>query len=168
MRASQSLDVPAMNPTTRCVLILTLLAAGGVHAADKPKEGSFGKGKPYGAYLTRDQLRSCLKQQVQLSQQDGDILKEQTALKEAKADIARRAEVLKELAAALDRTSQEAVTGYNAQVQERDRVIEDYQSRVAPFNARVDTTAAEHEAFSKACDNRRYFEEDEIAIKKGR
>ena len=36
------------------------------------------------------------------------------------------------------------------------------------FNARVEANKAERDAFGKACDGRRYFEEDELAIRKER
>jgi len=60
------------------------------------------------------------------------------------------------------------VAAYNEQAQARDTQIDDYQARVTTFNARVEARQAERDAFAKNCNNRRYFEEDEIAIKKGR
>jgi hypothetical protein len=39
---------------------------------------------------------------------------------------------------------------------------------VTAFNARVEANNGDREAYAKACENRRFFEEDEIAIKKGK
>ena len=137
-------------------------------AADKPKEASFGKGKGSGAYLTREQLRSCLTQQARLASRDDEMLKEQTALASTKAEIARSGVELKEQLAALDRTNPEAVNAYNERAAARDKGIDEYEARVPGFNERVEAARAERETFGKACDNRRYFEEDEIAIRKGK
>ena len=145
-----------------------LAAAFTTLAADKPKEASLGNGKGSGAYLTREQLRSCLSQQARLAQQDQDALKEQSGLAADKAAFERSGAELKEQLGALDRTSPEAVNAYNERAVARDKGIDEYEARVPRFNERVEATKAEREVFGKACDHRRYFEEDEIAIRKGK
>jgi hypothetical protein len=60
------------------------------------------------------------------------------------------------------------VSAYNERAVARDKRIDEYQQQVDQFNARVDPVRAERDAFSKACENRRYFEDDEIAIRKGK
>ena len=147
------------------LLALTLTAA---HAADKPKEASFGKGKSSGAFLTREQLRGCIAQQTRLAQQDAELQKDQAALGAAKAELASSGAALKPELEALDRTSAEAVNAYNERATARDQRIDDYEARVPRFNERVEAARIEREAFSKGCDNRRYFEDDEIAIRKGK
>jgi hypothetical protein len=155
------------NHPLLAVLTACLLAAGAAHAADKTKkEGSFGKGG--GAMLTKEQLRACMNQKARLAQQDDELAKEQSALAAAKGEVTRSGEALKAQLDTLDRTNAEAVAGYNDQAQARDKQIDDYQARVSAFNARVDAGRAEREAFGKGCDNRRYLEDDEIAIKKGK
>ena len=155
-----------MRTLTRTVISLALLAACAAQAADKPKEASFGKGA--GAFLSREQLRACLAQQTRMTQQDTDLRREQAALADVKAVIARRGDELKEQLVTLDRTSADAVAAYNGEAQARDKMIDDYEAGVAQHNSRVEAGRAEREAFAKACDNRRYFEDDETAIKKGR
>jgi uncharacterized protein (DUF3084 family) len=152
-------------PTT--LLALTLLATSAAFAADKPKkEGAFGKGG--GAMLTKEQLRSCMSQKTKVAQQDDELTKEQGSIGAMKDEIARNGDALKAKLEALDRTNVEAVTAYNDEAQARDKQIDDYQARVTAFNTRVDAAKTERDAFSKACENRRFFEEDEIAIKKGK
>ena len=151
------------------LLTLILLTAGTGHAADKPKkQGAFGTGKAVGAYLTRDQLRACLAQHAQTTRRDAALQQEQAALTNAKAEIARSGDALKLQLEVVDRTQADAVAAYNEQAKARDQQIDDYQARVTAFNARVDARQAERDAYTKGCDNRRYFEEDEIAIKKGK
>ena len=151
------------------LLTFAVFTASIASAADKPKkESSFGGGKPAGAFLTKEQLRACLAQQSRVAQQDGAMQKEQAALTGTKAEFARSGEALKGKLDALDRTDVQAVAAYNDEAQTRDKQIDDYQAGVTAFNTRVEALAAERDAFGKACSNRRYFEEDEIAIKKGK
>lgn len=159
---------PAMRTLTRTVISLALLAACATQAADKPKEAAFGTGKGSGAFLSREQLRACLSQQARMTQQDADLLQEQSAISALPAVIARRGDALKEQLATLDRTSADAVAAYNVEAQARDKMIDDYEARVTQHNSRVEAGKVEREAFAKTCDNRRYFEDDETAIKKGR
>lgn len=155
--------------TGALLMTLTLLVAAAGHATDKPKkQGALGTGKATGAYLTRDQLRDCLRQHDRAAHEDADLKQEQAALADAKAQIARSGDALKLQLDVVDRASADAVAAYNAQAQARDKEIDDYQARVTAFNARVDARQAERDAYAKNCDNRRYFEEDEIAIKKGK
>ena len=175
MRACPNSAEHPMQTKPRCRSLLHALIAGGLLAAafatlaaDKPKEASLGNGKGSGAYLTREQLRSCLLQQGRLAQQDQDMLKEQSGLAAEKAAFERSGAELKEQLAALDRTSPEAVIAYNERSVARDKGIDEYEARVPRFNERVEATKAEREVFGRACDSRRYFEEDEIAIRKGK
>jgi hypothetical protein len=145
-----------------------LLIAVSGHAADKPKEASFGGGKGKGAFLTRNQLRECITQQAKVKQTQADMLAEQEKLNADKADIGKTGEALKADLEALDRTNPEAVNAYNERAAARDKRIDEYQQQVDQFNGRVETVRTERDAFSKACENRRYFEDDEIAIRKGK
>ena len=150
------------------LLASALLIAVSSHAADKPKEASFGGGKASGAFLTRNQLRDCMAQQVKVKQTNAEMLAAQEKLNADKAEISKTGETLKADLEALDRTSAEAVNAYNERAVARDKKIDEYQQQVDQFNGRVDTVRAEREAFSKACENRRYFEDDEAAIRKGK
>ena len=158
-----------MRTLTRTLLILPLLATTLAYAADKPKkEGSFGGGKASGAYLTKEQLRVCLAHQAKVKDEDTTMRKEQAEIATLKAEIARRGDELKQQLETVDRTSADAVAAYNDALLARDKQIDDYGKRVDTFNARVDANQAERDAFGQGCNNRRYFEEDEIAIRKGK
>ena len=157
----------AMRILTLTAAALTLLASTLALAAEPAKkEGSFGKGG--GPLLTKEQLRNCMSQKVRVGQQDDDLGKEQSALMTLKDAIARDGDALKAKLETVDRTNAEAVAAYNDQAQARDKQIDDYQARVTAFNARVDAAKTERESFAKACENRRFFEDDEIAIRKGK
>jgi hypothetical protein len=162
-----------MPMTTRIVsfcsmagLVLAVLAAPSLQAADKAREGSFGKGKPVGLLLTPAELRDCLARQDRLRDGGEQSVKDQAALTANKAEIDRLGVVLKDQLAALDRTSAEAVAAYNAQVEARDKLIDAYEAGVPAFNARVEALKAERSEFAKTCENRRYDEADEATIRK--
>lgn len=157
-----------MRPMTRFLILAAMLAGAAVQGADKPKEAAFGKGKGAGAFLNREQLRGCLNQQSRNAQQDAELVREQATLAATEAEIARVGNALKGQLPELDRSNAEAVSAYNAQAAARDKLIDDYEARVTQFNTRVEAAKADREAFAKTCDNRRYFEDDETAIKKGR
>ena len=152
----------------RALLATALLIAMSSHAADKPKEASFGGGKGTGSFLTRNQLRDCMAQQAKVKQTQAEMMAMQEKLNADKAEIGKTGETLKADLEALDRTSPEAVNAYNERAVARDKKIDEYQQQVDQFNGRVDGVRAEREAFSKACENRRYFEDDEAAIRKGK
>ena len=158
---------PVTHPVLAALLGAVLIASG-AHAADPPKkkEGAFGKGG--GAFLSKEQLRSCLNQKERIAQSDDELLKERAALGGVKDELARGGEALKAKLEAVDRTNAEAVAAYNDDAKARDEQIDAYQKRVEAFNQRVEAAKPEREAYSKACDNRRFFEDDEIAIKKGK
>ena len=147
------------------------VAGSSAFAADKApvkKEGSFGIGKSAGAYLTKEQLRACMAQQEKVKAQDADLLGEQAEITVQKAEIARVGDELKGKLEAVDRTSADAVAAYNDAVQARDRQIDAYRARVTAFNTNVDANHAAHDSFAQGCSSRRYFEEDETAIRKGK
>ncbi|MEP7058670.1 MAG: hypothetical protein ABI809_12955 [Caldimonas sp.] len=143
-------------------------AAMQVAAADKPREASFGKAKPGGLLLTPAQLRACLDQQEQLHTRTAETVKDHAAFSADKVEIERLTAALKEQAVTLDRTSADAVAAYNAQVETRDKLLDKYQGGVPAFNEKAEALKAEQAAFAKACENRRYEENDEIAIRKGK
>lgn len=168
---SNSVDV--MRNLHRTLLILPLLGAlatAPTFAADKParKESTLGSGKATGAYLTRDQLRTCLTRKDKMKADDAELQTDEDAMTARKAGIVRNGDELKARLDGLDRTNAEAVAGYNEAVQARDKQIEAFQASATTFNARVEAKLAAHADFDQRCGNRRYFEEDETAIRNGR
>ena len=149
-----------------CVGMLGISLPG--HGADKPREASFGKGKASGPLLSRAQLRECFPQQERVRTLSDETVKEQAVLTASKGEIDKLSTALQEQLSTLDRTDAAVVAAYNAQVQVREKLIDDYQNGVPAFNAKVETLKTERAAFANACENRRYDENDEIAIRRGR
>ena len=147
---------------------LTLALAGSfAAAADKPRTGSFGKGKTSAPLLTRAELRECLKVQERVRLLGEDIVLAQAALDKEKAAVAEATRLLSEQLAALDRTSAEAVNAYNADALAHDKRIDAYNAQTPGFNAKVEALQGVRAQFAKSCENRDFDEKDEIAIRKG-
>jgi hypothetical protein len=152
----------------RVVCLLLVLALTSALAAEPARTGSFGKGKPGGALLTRAELRECLAVQERVRTLTAETIAAQAALDKEKAEIAQRGEQLKDKLAALDRTSAEAVDDYNAQAQAHAQRIDAYNARTPGYNAKVEALQGVRATFAKSCENRDFDEKDEIAIRKGR
>lgn len=148
-------------------LVLSLAGSAGLRAAEKA-ERSVGAAKPGGALLTPVQLRDCLAQQQRLQSRSAEALTQKSALDTDKAEIDRLGAALKEQVATLDRTSADAVAAYNVQAETHDKLIDAYQAGVGAYNAKANVLKAEQGTFATACGNRRYDENDEIAIRKGK
>ena len=173
MVGSRSNFIHVMRNLNRTLLILPLLGAllsAPAFAADKPtkKDASLGAGKASGGYMTRDELRTCLARKDKMKVDDAELQKDEDAMTARKAEIVRSGDELKATLDSVDRSNAEAIAAYNEAVQGRDKQIEDFQTRATAFNARVDAKLATHADFAQGCGNRRYLEEDEIAIKKGK
>ena len=145
---------------------MAALTAPLIATAQKVKESSFGKSKAGGPLLTRAQLRDCLAQKESLRVQGEQTLALQAEFERDKAEIQRLGSVLKEELAVLDRSNAESVEQYNAKAVARDKSIDDLEARAPAHNLRVQNLNAAREAFARACENRRFDETDEIAIKK--
>ena len=150
------------------LLVGLMLASGAMHAGDKSKTGSFGKGKANGPLLTRAELRECLALQERVRALTGATVAEQAELDKHKAEIARLDTTLNEQLGTLDRTRADAVDSYNAQVGARDKMIEAYNARTPEFNAKVDALQTGRSTFAKACENRDFDEKDEAAIRRAK
>ena len=171
-RADRFFRIPSM---LRPLSLLALCLAGPALAADPPRSDAPSP-KPAAAkasaavdkILTPAQLRDCLAQKQKVKQQDDDAEKQKDALAAEKVEIARIGDALAAELAALDRTNADAVNAYNARAQARDTRIDAYEAAIDRYNARTAALNADHDLLAKNCNNRRFLEDDETAIKKGK
>ena len=145
-----------------------LLVALPAAAATPVKERSLGKAKPGGPLMTRAELRDCLARQERGRQEASELLAEQEKLSAEKAALVLQGETLKQQLGALDRSNAEAVATYNEQALARDAAIDALSVRSTAFNSRVEAAQATRSAYVTSCENRRYDERDEIAIRNGK
>ncbi|MDP9043378.1 MAG: hypothetical protein M3O01_01075 [Pseudomonadota bacterium] len=168
-----------MRMPNRFLPVFFVFAATMAAAADKPVDkpaekasaprtaAGFG-GKASGPFLSKEELRKCLAREDALKARDAELLKEQAAIADRKTEIQRIGDDLKARVETIDRSNADAVAAYNEAVKSRDQQIDEYQARVDKFNSGIDQVKIDHDQFSQACSNRRYFEEDEAAIRKGK
>ena len=151
------------------LLLLAGLAAGLPSlAADKASRAASASApsKSSNSILTPAELRDCNAQEKRVLDLSVEAQKEKAAIETDKAEITRVGADLGEQIAALDKTSAEAVDAYNARVEARDKLIDNYQARVTAFNLKAETVNATRDAYAKACDKRRYDERDLNDIKR--
>lgn len=142
-----------------------LLVASQAWAADKPRPAAT---KPAATLLTRDELRACMAQQGRIRSERDEVNRLRGQIESEKADLVRSGEALKAQLDALDRSSQEAVDRYNDAASARDRAIDAFEARTTEYNRRAEALQGELDGYAKACENRRFDEKDEIAIKNGK
>ena len=135
-------------------------------AAAKPKEAP--AAKPKAPILSQAELRECFAQRDRIRAQHEETLRMKEQIGKDKDDIIKLGDTLKEKLATLDRTSAEAVAAYNAETAAREKQIDTYEVSTKAFNAKVDALAAERDSFTKNCENKRFDEADEQAIKRGK
>lgn len=148
-----------------------LLCAAPALAADPPPRAGpkvTGFGSKGGPLLTRAELRVCLQRSDRIRTENEAVARERGPIEAEQAALVKAGEELKTEFAALDRTNVEAVEKYVAKAQARDKRIDEHGAAADAFNARVAALQKEREAFATACDNRRYDEADENAIRAGR
>jgi hypothetical protein len=148
-----------------------LLLAVSVHAADPPSRAGpkvAGFGSKGGPLLTRAELRVCLQRSDRIRTEAEAVNRDRGAIEAEQAALVKGGDELKAELATLDRTNVEAVEKYVAKAQARDKRIDEHGAAADAYNARVAALQKEREAFSASCDNRRYDEADENAIRAGR
>lgn len=143
---------------------------------------SINGGKPTGKLLTRDQLRTCLKQQAALKEQGADAAKAQAALDTDKAEIARLDaelargdEALAAERATVDVSNGAAVDAFNAKLQQqaaqrelRDKKVEAYNLKLPAYNQQAQSLQGAEQGWKADCADRAYDEADYFAIQRGK
>ena len=152
-----------------CLLALGAALVFPAHAAsDKLRIGIFGSGKGAGPLLTRAELRECLAIEARVLDGTQVAAREREQLEKEKAELIRQGEVLKTEFAAVDQTSLEALQAHRNKELARDKAIDEFGVRSDAFNTRVAALDADRAAFRQRCDNRRFDQADEAALRKGK
>lgn len=150
---------PAAKPAT---------SAAPATAAETGTVLSFGKGKPTGALLTRDQLRACLKSQTTIKADSDALVKEKNELAIEKADMDRLEADLVAERATVDATQEATVAAYNDKLNAAKTRSAALRERQLGFNVKVDAYQAGNDGFKRDCADRPYAELDWFAIQRGK
>lgn len=157
--------VPALFASGLAAL---LFAAAGHAAGDKLKIGAFGPGKATGPLLSRAELRDCLSTLERIRGRNDEMAQERERIERDKAELKRQGDELKAELETLDRGNAEAVEGFKARAAARDKAIDEFEARTVAFNGRIEALNGERGGFAKRCENRRFDQLDEDAIRAGK
>ncbi len=142
-----------------------LIAACAMSFASASLAASAGKKTPL---LTREELRACMARQAKLHQDRDGLVQVKSSLDSEKESIVQTGATLKDQLAALDRTNEEQVTKYVDTNNAREKRIDAFEQTSKDYNTKLESLEAANAAYKKDCEDRRYDEKDEIAIKKGK
>jgi len=145
-------------------LLLTALLAPAAHGADK--KAAPPPAAPKTPLLTQEQLRDCLAQKDKVAKETEAAVKSRAEVDAQKAEIDSSGKALADEATTLDRTSQDAVTAYNAKVVERNAKVDAYKAKAEAYNVEADRVLATKDTYEKACANRRYDDRDLSDVQK--
>lgn len=152
-----------------CFLALGAALLPTAHAAgDKLRIGIFGSGKGAGPLMSRAELRECLAIESRVLDGTRSAGQERERLEKEKAELIGQGELLKAEFAALDQNSLEALEAHRSKALARDKAIDEFDVRSSAFNDRVGALDADRATFRQRCDNRRFDQADEAAIRKGK
>lgn len=156
--------IPAMTRLP-ILLAIVLVAAAAQAAGDKLKLGAFGPGKATGPLLSKAELRDCFERMGRVQAGNRKLSEDREAIDRAKADLQRQGDELKAQREALDRGNAEAVAAFNERAVELDKVRAGLLQRVEAFNTDVGALDGERRQFAQRCENRRFDQEDETAVR---
>ncbi len=142
-------------------------AAKSAPAAPAEKLSSFGNAAGSGKLLTRDELRACFKERDELAARRVQIDAEQKRNEAERTDLLSAGEALKAELGALDRSSGDAVDAYNLRAKNRDEAVDAYNTRQRKLVADAEKLTDTQSLWKSECGDRRYREDDEIAIRRG-
>ncbi|WP_298830315.1 hypothetical protein [uncultured Piscinibacter sp.] len=137
-------------------------------AGDKLKLGIFGNGKGSGPLLTRAELRECFALQDRVKTGGEAAASERDQLEKEKAGLMQQREDIKVELDKLDLANAAAVEQHKERAMAHDKAIEDFVARSNQFNIRVSAIEADRASFRQKCDNRRFDQLDEAALRKGK
>ncbi len=163
------MSVLRVSPLRLGALWVSLLLCGLCAQAAPPKDGAAGgPPKANNRVMSKNELRACVGQQIRMQTQLAEAEKNREELAVERRLLEAQGAALNDERAGVDRTNPEAVAAFVAKAQSHDKKVEDFQARVPLFNAKVDAVQAEKDAYTKACEGRRYLEDDLNDIKAGK
>ena len=155
----------AVSYRTRGLVHAALIAACAVSFTSAALAATASKKTPL---LTREELRACMGRQTKLHQDRDGLVQVKSSLDAEKDAIVQTGAALKDQLAALDRTNAEQVAKYVEANNAREKRIDAYEQSSKDYNAKLESLEAANTAYKTDCENRRFDEKDEIAIKKGK
>ena len=151
-------------PVAVLAVAALLAATPATHAADDG--GVLGKGPAHGKTLSRSQLRQCLALQDDLEARGQAAVKARADLDAAKAEFDRFDAQLQADRSSLNASDKAAVDAYNARLDQRKRMVADYEAKRPQAQEQADRFNAVRQEWKGECENRPYRDADYAAVNK--
>lgn len=123
---------------------------------------------PAGTMLSKEDLRVCLKDKEEILAQRAKLEKDQGDSQAARQQILDQAKVLKDAMATIDRTAPGVLDAHDAKVDAHEKRIEVWNQNHRELLATIETLNKKQARWTTDCGEKRYREEDEIAIRAGK
>jgi hypothetical protein len=121
-----------------------------------------------GTMLSKEELRLCLKDKDDILAQRAQLEKDQAASQSERQQIIAQTQALKEAMATWDRTAPGVLDAHDAKVDAHEKRIDAWNKSHQQMLSVIDTLNKKQAQWTTDCGEKRYREDDEIAIKAGK
>ncbi len=118
--------------------------------------------------LSKEELRVCLKDKDDILAQRAQLEKDQAASQAERQQIIAQTQALKDAMATLDRTAPGVLDAHDAKVDAHEKRIDAWNKSHQQMLSVIDTLNKKQAQWTTECGEKRYREDDEIAIKAGK
>ena len=121
-----------------------------------------------GTMLTKDELRVCLKDKDDILAQRARLEKEQAASQAERDQIVAQTQILKNAMSTLDRTAPGVLDAHDAKVDAHEKRIDAWNQAHRQMLTTIEALNNKQSQWTTNCGEKRYREEDELAIRSGK
>lgn len=118
--------------------------------------------------LTKDELRVCLKDKEDILAQRARLEKEQAASQAERDQIVAQTQILKNAMSTLDRTAPGVLDAHDAKVDAHEKRIDAWNQAHRQMLTTIEALNKKQAQWTASCGEKRYREEDELAIRSGK
>ena len=114
--------------------------------------------------LSREQLRSCVRQQNRLNSDSVQLEQMESRLKQKLSELERFEQTISQREPFIDRYSQESVDSFNTLITKQRKLVSSYNEDLPTYNAQVDKYKILQQSFNTTCAGQYYYEDDMQAV----
>ena len=121
-----------------------------------------------GTILTKEELRVCLRDKDDILTQRDRLEKEQAVSQTERDQILAQTQILKDAMATLDRTAPGVLDAHDAKVDAHEKRIDAWNQAHRQMLTTIEALNKKQAQWTANCGEKRYREEDELAIRSGK
>ena len=121
-----------------------------------------------GTMLTKEDLRVCLKDKDDILAQRARLEKDQAASQAERDQILAQTQLLKDAMSTLDRTAPGVLDAHDAKVDAHEKRIDAWNQAHRQMLSTIEALNKKQAQWTTDCGEKRYREEDELAIRSGK